>query len=84
MADMLNVKAADELIERDLGNDRLGKFTLRTLFEYKTVDEQRQVNSDFPDSTMQGLFKAKCEESFRQTQNNSLADIYNVLYNAAQ
>lgn len=84
MADILNVKAADELIESDLGNDRLGNFTLRTLFEYKTVDEQRQVNSDFPDSTMQGLFKTKCEESFRQTQNNSLADIYNVLYNAAQ
>ena len=84
MTDILNVNAADELIENDLGNDRLGKFTLRTLFEYKTVDGQRQVNSDFSDGTMQGLFKAKCEENFRQTQNNSLADVYNVLYKAAQ
>ncbi len=52
MTDLLNVKLADQLVEQDLGDDTLGKFMLRDLFAYQTVDEKRPMTTDFPQITM--------------------------------
>lgn len=84
MVDLLNIGNTDELIEQDLGNNRLGEFTLRTLFEFKTVDGSRSISSDFSTGSMPGLFRDKCEAQFEKSQNHSLADIYETLYRAAQ
>lgn len=84
MTDLLNVKLADQLVEQDLGDDTLGKFMLRDLFAYQTVDEKRPMTTDFPQITMPGLFRDQCENKFGNQQHNSLADVYEVLYRAAK
>lgn len=83
MVDLLNVKEADQLVEHDLSDNKLGEFMLKDLFEYKTVEGARVVTTAFPMTTMPALFKEKCDVKFRRT-NNSIADVYQALYEACE